>query len=226
MSFVSDIPYSRPSCLARRNARPFRWAHFSILCNTYVVSYMSCKQVLALLGPKTYAGKRTAAVGNHHCHKECIDIHLLKKDAHDTVANLHLGLVSCTDDARSEWVTYPYSTAHSILCWLHFEFAEWLSENLADELTIPAKRGYNWTVEELNSLLVNNLVASDSTGGQIRTLGAIQWECEMYRGRCKARCYPFELDGHYCRGKNPKVKVCLYYMVFTMLNHIYLQDCV
>ena len=45
-----------------------------------------------------------------------------------------------------------------------------------------------WTVEELNQILLNILVSS---GGHLRTFGAIQWECKLYRGRPKARCYPF-----------------------------------
>ena len=128
---------------------------------------MSCVQVL---GPKTYAGKQMAAVGNHHRGKEVLDIHLLKAAAHEAVAHPRLGLVPCTDDTRPEWVTCPYRNAHPILRWLPSKLAEWLSENLAEELAIPAKRGDKWTVEELNTVLENNLVASGSTGGQIRPL--------------------------------------------------------
>ena len=102
--------------------------------------------------------------------------------------------------------------------------AEWLSENLAEELAIPAKRGDKWTVEELNTVLENNLVASGSTGGHIRTFGAIQWECELYRGRPKAHCCPFDLDGHL--RKNPQVNVWLYCILINMLCNLLKQDCV
>ena len=105
---------------------------------------MSCVQVL---GPKTYAGKQMAAVGNHHRGKEVLNIHLLKAAAHEAVAHPRLGLVPCTDDTRPEWVTYPYRNAHPILRWLPSKLAEWLSENLPEELAIPAKRGDKWTVE-------------------------------------------------------------------------------
>jgi len=175
---------------------------------------------MQVLGPKTYAGKQMAAVGNHHRGKEVLDIHLLKAAAHEAVAHQHLGLVPYTDDTRPEWVTYPYRIAHPILRWLPSKLAEWLSENLAEELAIPAKRGDKWTVEELNTVLENNLVASGSTGGHIRTFGAIQWECELYRGRPKARCYPFDLDGHRFRGKNPQVNVWLYCMLINMLYNL------
>ena len=60
---------------------------------------MSCVQVL---GPKTYAGKQMAAVGNHHRGKEVLDIHLLKAAAHEAVAYQRLGLVPCTDNASRE----------------------------------------------------------------------------------------------------------------------------
>jgi hypothetical protein len=30
------------------------------------------------------------------------------------------------------------------------------------------------------------------------------WESDDYRGRPKARCYPFDLDGHSFRGQNPQ----------------------
>ena len=116
------------------------------------------------------------------------------------LANPSLGLVPCADDARPEWVAYSYLTSHPILRWLPSKLAEWLAENLAEELAIPAKLGDKWTVEELNTVLERNLVSD------LRTFGAIQWECELYRGRPKARCYPFNLDGHRFRGKNPQVK--------------------
>ena len=47
---------------------------------------MSCVQVL---GPKTYAGKQMAAVGNHRSGREVLDIHLLKAAAHEAVALGH-----------------------------------------------------------------------------------------------------------------------------------------
>jgi hypothetical protein len=60
-----------------------------------------------------------------------------------------------------------------------------------------------WTVGELNAILDNNLVPG--TRGHLRTFGCIQWESELFNGRPKARCYPFDLPGHRFRGKNPQV---------------------
>ena len=85
-----------------------------------------------MLRYKTWAGKSKAAVGNHYCCRECLDIHLLK--AHRAVANPLLGLVPCADDTRQEWVINSYSTAHPILRWLSSKLAVWLAENLGQEL--------------------------------------------------------------------------------------------
>ena len=57
-----------------------------------------------------------------------------------------------------------------------------------------------WTAGELNAILENNLVPSHHGKGQLRTFGCIQWECELYSGRPKARCYPFNMKGHRFRG--------------------------
>ena len=147
-----------------------------------------------------------SATGNHFHGKECLDIHLLKAAAHEALAHPEQGLVPCADGPqRPEWVTYPYRTAHPITRWLPSKLAEWIAENHGQDLSIPVKSGDRWTVEELNNILVNNLVPSGPNGGHLRTFGAIQWECELYRGRPKARCYPFNLDGHRFRGKNPQV---------------------
>jgi hypothetical protein len=73
------------------------------------------------------------------------------------------------------------------------------------ELCIPPKRGLEWTVGELNAILESNLVPNHNGKGQLRTFCCIQWECELYSGRPKARCYPFNLSGHRFRGKNRQV---------------------
>ena len=67
------------------------------------------------------------------------------------------------------------------------------------------KRNLEWTAGELNVILENNLVPSHHGKGQLRTFGCIQWECELYSGRPKARCYPFNMQGHRFRGKNCQV---------------------
>jgi hypothetical protein len=45
-----------------------------------------------------------------------------------------------------------------------------------------------------------NLVGGNH--GHLHTFGCIQWECELFNGRPKARCYPFDIQGHHFRNKN------------------------
>ncbi len=58
---------------------------------------------------------------------------------------------------------------------------------------------------ELNAILESNVVPNHNGKGQLRTFCCIQWECGLYSGRPKARCYPFNLSGHRFRGKNRQV---------------------
>ena len=106
-----------------------------------------------------------------------------------------------------EYVTYPYSIAHPVLRWLPTKLAEWIGSNFGEELKIPEKQGDLWTAAELNSIITGNLVGGPR--GHLHTFGCIQWECEVFNGRPKARCYPFDMDGHRFRNKNPKVQLLL-----------------
>jgi hypothetical protein len=108
-------------------------------------------------------------------------------------------MLGANDAATPEWVTYTFSTAHPILRWLPSKLAEWLVENMLEELAIPEKQvaqlQSQYTVQQLNSILVNNFVPNRD-GGHLRTFTTLQWESDDYRGRPKASCYPFDLDGH------------------------------
>jgi hypothetical protein len=116
--------------------------------------------------------------------------------------------VVCADDgqlAKQEWLEYPFCKSHPIIHWLPSKLAAWIGENYGQELLIPPKLDVEWTAGELNAILENNLVPSHGGKGQLRTFGCIQWECELYSGRRKARCYPFNLKGHRFRGRNRQV---------------------
>ena len=89
------------------------------------------------------------------------------------------------------------------LIWLPTKLAEWIGLNLGDELGIPQKQGSLWTASELNAIITGNLIGGDH--GHLQTFGCIQWECERFNGRPKALCYPFDIDGHRFRNKNPQV---------------------
>jgi len=104
-----------------------------------------------------------------------------------------------------EWIEYRYRAAHPILRWLPTKLAEWIGDIYGPALNIAPKRnGDQWTVGELNAILENNLVQNQH--GQLRTFGCIEWECELFDGRPKARCYPFDLPKCRFQGKTVQVK--------------------
>ena len=99
---------------------------------------------------------------HHHFGKQALDIHQLKAERLEALPldSDHLNvLMSDTDRvAHLKWVTYPYRKAHPILRWLPSKLSQDLAETMAVELAIPAKQGAKWTVAELNSVLLRNLV--------------------------------------------------------------------
>jgi hypothetical protein len=157
-------------------------------------------------GRKTYAGTVNNNAYHHFTGKECLDVHLLKPARVDVLPGQPD--VVCADDMQpgsATWLEYPYRKSHPILRWLPSKLAAWIGENFGQELRIPPKRDLEWSVGELNAILENNLVPNHGGKGQLRTFGCIQWECELYSGRPKARCYPFNLKNHRFRGKNRQV---------------------
>ena len=89
------------------------------------------------------------------------------------------------------------------------------SDTFGQQLQIPPKSNLEWTAGELNAILENNLVPSHNGKGQLLTFGCIQWECALYSGRPKARCYPFNMKGLLFRGKNCQV---LHDMISYMIS--------
>ena len=169
---------------------------------------------------QTYAGKiKSPRSGEHHyAGKEALDIHLLKAEQREAVPLDSINVLLSDRVEEPEWVTYPYRKAHPILRWLPSKLAEYLSETMEADLAIPAKQGAKWTVAELNSILAKNLVPGRD-GNHLQTFSTIQWESDDYLGRPKARCYPFDLNGHRFRGKNPQV--CN--MICTDIYHCYIS---
>jgi len=177
---------------------------------------------LTVSSPWGWQARGTRAGG-----KEVLDIHLLKPArflAEGQLADQDAMLFH-EDQARpgapsgsesEEWVEYPYRTAHPIIRWLPSKLAEWIAENKRIDLGIAPKQGQKWSVKELNDILLNNLVECKSPNkgegtGHLRTFGAVQWENDLFNGRPKARCYPFDLDGHRFRHRNPQVRRALRY---------------
>jgi hypothetical protein len=110
--------------------------------------------------------------------------------------------------ATPTWLEYVYRTAHPVLCWLPTKLAEWIGENLQDELGFPdtadqrAVPGTGWTHAELNHILQAHVV-----DGALTTFGCVDWESDLCRGVrvMRARCYPFDMPKHRFHGFNSKV---------------------
>ena len=75
-----------------------------------------------------------------------------------------------------------------------------------------------WTVGELNTILENNLVPGSK--GHLCTFGCIEWESELFNGRPKSRCYPFDLPKHRFRGQNPQVQ---YFSILNSYTNSYMN---
>jgi hypothetical protein len=157
-----------------------------------------------------------------------LDVHLLKPTrvwAEIAAANAPgsqqvVGNAAQDDQpAAGAWIAYPYRTVHPILRWLPTKLAEWIGDNYGNTLGIPARIHQDgWQVGELNHILENNLVPG--TKGHLRTFGAIQWESELFNGRPKARCYPFDLPKHRFRGKTLKVYVMIYVIIYVLISYV------
>ena len=105
-------------------------------------------------------------------------------------------LVQRTQPMDKMWLEYAYRKSHPVLQFLPTKLAEWIGENMQDELGFPDKRDPNkWSVSELNYILRNHVVRGRNSGS-LRTFGCVEWESELCRGIMRARCYPFNLPGH------------------------------
>ena len=62
------------------------------------------------------------------------------------------------------------------------QLAEWIGENMQDELGFPDKKDPNkWSASELNDILKTYLVC-DRNGCSLQTFGCLEWESELYWG--------------------------------------------
>ena len=148
-----------------------------------------------------------------------LDINLLKPSriefAQDPSPSLSLPDGHRTTKTAT-WLEYVYRTAHPVLRWLPTKLAEWIGENLQDELGFPdkadqrAEPGSGWTPAELNHILQSHVV-----DGALSTFGCVDWESDLCRGVMRARCYPFDLPNHRFHGFNPKV------LVYTLQRHVH-----
>ena len=86
-----------------------------------------------------------------------------------------------TQASTPAWLEYVYRTAHPALRWLPTKLAEWIGENLQEELGFPdkadtrAEPGTGWTPAELNHILQTHVV-----NGALTTFGCVEWKSEIY----------------------------------------------
>ena len=155
-----------------------------------------------------------------------LDINLLKPSRIEFVQDTSPSL-SLPDGHRTTktatWLEYVYRTAHPVLRWLPTKLAEWIGENLQDELGFPdkadqrAEPGSGWTPAELNHILQSHVV-----DGALSTFGCVDWESDLCRGVMRARCYPFDMPKHRFHGFNPQVLVhTLQKPVHTCYIHVH-----
>ena len=105
----------------------------------------------------------------------------------------------------SVWLEYAYRKHHPVLQYLPTKLAEWIGENMQDELGFPDKQDPDkWRVSELNNILQKHVVP-DRNGCALHTFGCLEWESELYRGIMRARCYPFKMPKRRFHNMNPQV---------------------
>ena len=83
-------------------------------------------------------------------------------------------------DPKQVWLEYAYCKDHPVLQWLPTKLAEWIANNMQDELGFPDKadprRG--WTPAELNSIQQNHMVRNRD-GCALTTFGCVEWGSEL-----------------------------------------------
>ena len=150
-----------------------------------------------------------------------LDINLLKPTRIE-FAETPAPSLSLPDGHRSspKWLEYTgiYRTAHPVLRWLPTKLAEWIGENLQEELGFldkadqRAEPGSGWTPAELNNILQSHVV-----DGAFSTFGCVDCESDLCRGVMRARCYPFDMPKHSFHGMNPKV-------LYIQFTNMYIHD--
>jgi hypothetical protein len=149
-----------------------------------------------------------------------LDINLLKPSKLEFVQDPAPPLTLPDGAAPPQWLEYIYRTAHPALRWLPTKLAEWIGENMQEELGFPdkadkrAQPGTGWTPSELNNILHNHVVS-----GELTTFGCVEWQSQLFRGVMRARCYPFNMPKQRFHGFNPKV--CQYTSIITVYMCIY-----
>ena len=85
------------------------------------------------------------------------------------------------------WLEYAFRKHRPVLQYLPTKLAEWVGENMQDELGFPDKKDTKkWSVSELNNIL-RTYVVCDRNVCSLQTFRCLEWESELYRGIMSAR---------------------------------------
>ncbi len=182
---------------------------------TYIPVFTQYIQICTQYVPRYICDGQACA---RHClGSVCLDSNLLKPSRIEFVDKpAPLLAMSDTQASPPQWLEHIYRTAHPALCWLPTKLAEWIWENLQDQLGFldkadqRAEPGTGWTPAELNHILHAHVVDSAFT-----TFGCVEWESQLFRGtqathaRCSSYPSPFNLRFHFF---NPKVRTCINHM--------------
>ena len=68
-----------------------------------------------------------------------LDIHLLKPSKIEFIQEPAPTLTLPDGTSPLQWLEYIYRSAHPVLRWLSTKLAEWIGENMQDELGFPDK---------------------------------------------------------------------------------------
>ena len=86
---------------------------------------------------------------------------------------------------REPTFQYAYRQHHPLLQYLPQKLAEWLANNMSEELNLPDP-GDEWSSEALNNILIHCLV-SNRRGDNLHTFQCVEFESDLHRGLC-GRC--------------------------------------
>ena len=147
----------------------------------------------------------TQGDGKHTAGSVSLDLDLLKPHSVSAAATADTPLLTRSDNQGPVELEYAYRKHHPCLQWLPTKLAEYIGENLQDELGFPDKLdATKWSVAELNSILQTHVVCGRDCCA-LHTFGCLEWESELYRGVMRARCYPFNMRGHRFHGLKRQV---------------------
>jgi hypothetical protein len=102
-----------------------------------------------------------------------LDLELLKPLRVAAVASDWLERAGAPDTV---WLEYAYRKLHPMLQYLPTKLAEWIGENMQEELGFSDREDpRKWSVSELNNILRRHVV-SDRNGCALHTFGCLEWE--------------------------------------------------